>query len=173
MMRRRARYWVLLPGHPEGQARPGNSLHPVYYGLRREDLIKLRVLDFGRERRDVLHLPVQGKGGKLRNLPAHPHPHSLRLVAKYLVTSRHGLEGYDPLFGSIRPPKPGAAATSALEHHTDIVKVQLKARIKSKRCSAGWDPAYLLKVLDIAPCVRLVVASNSSIANCPATTFHD
>ncbi|MBC7435330.1 MAG: site-specific integrase [Bdellovibrionales bacterium] len=57
-------------------------------GQRREELTKLRVKDFSQERRGIPHLRVQGKGGKLRYLPAHPH--SLRLVAEYLVASGHG-----------------------------------------------------------------------------------
>jgi len=131
----------------------------LYHGLRREELTKLRVLDFAQERRGVPHLRVQGKGGKLRYLPAHPH--SLRLVAEYLAASGHGQEVDGPLFRHVRAPKAGVlataltpggvysevvvhymkqvgitgenmgphalratAATSALEHHADIAKVQ-------------------------------------------------
>ena len=82
----------------------------LYHGLRREELTKLRVLDFGQERRGVPHLRVQGKGGKLRYLPAHPH--SLRLVAEYLVASGHGQEADGPLFRRVRAPKAGSLATA-------------------------------------------------------------
>jgi len=82
----------------------------LYHGLRREELTKLRVLDFGQERRGVPHLRVQGKGGKLRYLPAHPH--SLRLVAEYLAASGHGQEADGPLFRRTRAPKAGSAATA-------------------------------------------------------------
>ena len=82
----------------------------LYHALRREELTKLRVLDFNQERRGVPHLRVQGKGGKLRYLPAHPH--SLRLVAEYLVAAGHGQEADSPLFRRIRPPKAGALAAA-------------------------------------------------------------
>ena len=131
----------------------------LYHALRREELTKLLVKDFNQERRGVPHLRVQGKGGKLRYLPAHAH--SLRLVAEYLAASGHGGEADAPLFRRIRSPKAGSlataltpggvysevvvhymkrvgisgenmgphalratAATSALEHHADIAKVQ-------------------------------------------------
>lgn len=131
----------------------------LYHALRREELTKLLVKDFAQERRGVPHLRVQGKGGKLRYLPAHPH--SLRLVAEYLAASGHGQEADSPLFRRVRAPRAGVAAraltpcavysevvvhymkqvgitgenmgphalrataaTSALEHHADIAKVQ-------------------------------------------------
>ena len=78
----------------------------LYHALRREELTKLRVVDFSQERRGVPHLRVQGKGGKLRYLPAHPH--SLRLVAEYLAASGHGGEADGPLFRRVRPPRAGA-----------------------------------------------------------------
>jgi len=78
----------------------------LYHGLRREELTKLLVKDFNQERRGVPHLRVQGKGGKLRYLPAHPH--SLRLVAEYLAASGHGQEADGPLFRRTRAPRAGA-----------------------------------------------------------------
>ena len=82
----------------------------LYHGLRREELTKLRVKDFSQERRGIPHLRVQGKGGKLRYLPVHPH--SLRLVAEYLAVSGHGQEADGPLFRRVRAPKAGALATA-------------------------------------------------------------
>ena len=82
----------------------------LYHGLRREELTKLLVKDFAQDRRGVAHLRVQGKGGKLRYLPAHPH--SLRLVAEYLTAAGHGQELDSPLFRRIRAPKPGALAAA-------------------------------------------------------------
>lgn len=82
----------------------------LYHALRREELTKLRVLDFNQERRGVPHLRVQGKGGKLRYLPAHPH--SLRLVAEYLAASGHGQEADGPLFRRTRAPRAGSVATA-------------------------------------------------------------
>ena len=82
----------------------------LYHGLRREELTKLLVKDFNQERRGVPHLRVQGKGGKLRYLPAHPH--SLRLVAEYLAASGHDQEADSPLFRRVRAPRAGSAATA-------------------------------------------------------------
>ena len=82
----------------------------LYHALRREELTKLLVKDFAQDRRGVPHLRVQGKGGKLRYLPAHPH--SLRLVAEYLVAAGHGGEADGPLFRRIRAPRAGVAATA-------------------------------------------------------------
>lgn len=131
----------------------------LFHALRREELTKLYVKDFAQERRGVPHLRVQGKGGKLRFILAHPS--ALRLVAEYLAASGHGQEAEGPLFRRVRAPKTGqpaaalttgsvyadvvvfymkqvgitgdnmgphalraTAATSALEHHADIAKVQ-------------------------------------------------
>ena len=82
----------------------------LYHALRREELTKLLVKDFNQERRGVPHLRVQGKGGKLRYLPAHPH--SLRLVAEYLAASGHAGEVDGPLFRRIRTPRAGVLATA-------------------------------------------------------------
>ena len=82
----------------------------LYHGLRREELTKLLVKDFNQERRGVPHLRVQGKGGKLRYLPAHPN--SLRLVAEYLTAAGHGQEADGPLFRRTRAPRAGIAATA-------------------------------------------------------------
>ena len=82
----------------------------LFHALRREELTKLLVKDFAQKRRGVPHLRVQGKGGKLRYLPAHPH--SLRLVAEYLAASGHGGEADTPLFRRIRAPRVGSLATA-------------------------------------------------------------
>ena len=82
----------------------------LYHALRREELTKLLVKDFNQERRGVPHLRVQGKGGKLRYLPAHPH--SLRLVAEYLAASGHDQDADGPLFRRVRAPRAGALASA-------------------------------------------------------------
>ena len=131
----------------------------LHHGLRREELTKLLVKDFNQLRSGVPHLRVQGKGGKLRYIPAHPS--SLRLISEYLETAGHSKDVDGPLFRSLRQASkgegssalsPGAvysevvvrymnavgisgenmgphalratAATSALENHADIAKVQ-------------------------------------------------
>lgn len=82
----------------------------LFHALRREELTKLCVKDFSQERRGVPHLCVQGKGGKLRFIPAHPS--ALRLVAEYLAVASHGQEADGPLFRRIRAPKIGEPATA-------------------------------------------------------------
>ena len=44
----------------------------LYHALRREELCKLKVEDYGQERRGVPHLKISGKGGKTRYVPLHP-----------------------------------------------------------------------------------------------------
>ena len=68
----------------------------LYHGLRREELCKLRVDDARQQRRGVVHLAVQGKGGKTRYLPLHPAA-SAR-IAEYLEEAGHGAEGRGALF---------------------------------------------------------------------------
>ena len=82
----------------------------LYHALRREELTKLLVKDFAQERRGMPHLRLQGKGGKLRHLPAHPH--SLCLMAEYLAASGHGQEADGPLFRRTRAPRSGVTATA-------------------------------------------------------------
>ena len=82
----------------------------LYHALRREELTKLLVKDFGQDLRGVVHLAVQGKSGKLRYLPAHAH--SLHLVAEYLTAGGHGGEMDSPLLRRIRAPKAGALASA-------------------------------------------------------------
>ena len=77
----------------------------LFHGLWREELTRLLVKDFNQERSGVAHLRVQGKGGKLRYVPAHPH--SLRLIDEYLQAAGHGQDADGPLFRPIRSPRPG------------------------------------------------------------------
>jgi integrase/recombinase XerD len=68
----------------------------LYHGLRREELCKLRVEDARQQRRGVVHLAVQGKGGKTRYLPLHPAAGAR--IAEYLEAAGHGAEGRGALF---------------------------------------------------------------------------
>ena len=105
---------VLLDAPPSGtlKGKRDRAILSVlpYHALRREALTKLLVKDFNQGRRGVPHLRVQGKGGKLRYLPAHAR--SLRLVDEYLAASGHGQEADAPLFRRIRSPKAGSLATA-------------------------------------------------------------
>ena len=53
----------------------------LFHGLRRAELCSLAVGDL-QSRRGVMHFRVQGKGGKIRFLPAHAH--SLQRISEYL-----------------------------------------------------------------------------------------
>jgi site-specific recombinase XerD len=75
----------------------------LHHGLRRDELVKLRVRDFGQLRRGVPHLAVQGKGGKLRWVEVHPQ--SLEEVTAYLKMAGHGKELDSALFRSLGGPR--------------------------------------------------------------------
>ena len=68
----------------------------LYHALRREELCKLRVKDFGQERRGVPHLKISGKGGKTRYVPLHPAASGL--IVDYLGASGHGDDEASALF---------------------------------------------------------------------------
>jgi integrase/recombinase XerD len=59
----------------------------LQHGLRREELTKLKVKDFGQEDRDGPRMRVWGKGGKVRYLSIHPE--TLKLVHAYLDAAGH------------------------------------------------------------------------------------
>ena len=71
----------------------------LYHGLRREELVSLRVKDIT-QRRGVQHLRVHGKGGKVRFLPLHPG--TAELIADYLETLGHSTLPSSPLFRPVR-----------------------------------------------------------------------
>jgi site-specific recombinase XerD len=71
----------------------------LYHGLRREELCKLRVDDARQQRRGVVHLTVQGKGGKTRYLPLHPAAGAR--IAEYLEAAGHGGEACGALFRAV------------------------------------------------------------------------
>ncbi len=125
----------------------------LYHGLRRDELCRLTISDFRYERRGIRHLPIQGKGNKLRYTPLHPV--ASRLIHDYLECADHGSIPEAALFQSLAPTadiskgiRPDAvyklvrkyseglgfkigphtlratAATHALERGADIAKVQ-------------------------------------------------
>jgi integrase/recombinase XerD len=71
----------------------------LYHGLRRAELCALAVGDL-QQRRGVMHLRIQGKGGKLRYLPLHPG--TAEVIDGYLTASGHGADAMGALF---RPMK--------------------------------------------------------------------
>ncbi|MBP9149084.1 MAG: tyrosine-type recombinase/integrase [Rhodoferax sp.] len=72
----------------------------LFHGLRREELCKLRVKDFGQQRRGVAHMLVFGKGGKQRYIPIHSE--TAQLVAYYLKLAGHAGQTDGALFRSLR-----------------------------------------------------------------------
>ncbi len=126
----------------------------LYHGLRREELCRLSVKDAQQQRRGVVHLRVQGKGGKVRFVPLHPAAGGL--IAEYLDAAGHGGDSQGALFRSLQGRGAGSAAgmspdavykivrgytaqlgfevgahalrataaTNALDHQADIAKVQ-------------------------------------------------
>lgn len=71
----------------------------LYHGLRREELCKLEVQDL-HQREGVLHLRVNGKGGKLRFIPV-ANEAAQRIVA-YLEKAGHGADLAGALFRPVK-----------------------------------------------------------------------
>lgn len=71
----------------------------LYHGLRREELCRLRVCDL-QQREGVLHLRIDGKGGKIRFVPVAPR--AARLIHAYLEKAGHGHDLDGPLFRPVR-----------------------------------------------------------------------
>ncbi len=71
----------------------------LYHGLRREELCKLRVRDL-QQREGILHLRIEGKGGKIRFVPVAAK--AARLIQAYLDAAGHGNDGAGPLFRPVR-----------------------------------------------------------------------
>ena len=123
----------------------------LYHALRRDELCRLMVKDYGQERRGVPHLKISGKGGKTRYVPLHPA--AAGAVLDYLQAAGHASEESGALFRSSRfgatqgmsadtvyklvrgySAKLGfeigahalraTAATNALDNQADIAKVQ-------------------------------------------------
>ena len=76
----------------------------LYHGLRREELVKLRVQDL-HSREGVMHLEVQGKGGKIRFVALAPE--SLQAIESYLEQAGHGEDSEGALFRPTRNNRSG------------------------------------------------------------------
>ncbi len=71
----------------------------AYHGLRRDELVKLRVKDV-QVREGVPHFQVHGKGEKIRFIPIAPI--ALRLIREYLETAGHHWDLSGALFRPVR-----------------------------------------------------------------------
>lgn len=76
----------------------------LYHGLRREELVKLRVNDL-HSREGVMHLEVQGKGGRLRFVALAPE--TLQAIETYLEEAGHSSDEGGPLFRPTRNNRTG------------------------------------------------------------------
>lgn len=110
-----AGYEGLTPALSDTQARalleapPENTLKGIrdrailatllYHGLRREELCQLKAKDLY-QREGVLHLRVDGKGGKIRFIPVAPL--AARRIQAYLEKAGHGNDAEGPLFRPVR-----------------------------------------------------------------------
>lgn len=85
----------------------------LFHGLRRAELCALRVQDLtGRE--GIPHLRIEGKGDRIRFIPAHPLP--VRLIRDYLDAAGHGDEQKGPLFRPLSRNIAGHAPTPMTPH---------------------------------------------------------
>ena len=76
----------------------------LFHGLRRAELCGLKVGDL-QERSGVVHFRVEGKGGKMRFIPVHPH--TIQRVREYLARVEHGQNPRSPLFWPVKNPSYG------------------------------------------------------------------
>ena len=76
----------------------------LFHGLRRAELCNLSVGDI-EERRGVLHFRVEGKGGKTRFIPIHPH--TIQHIRGYLSQAGHEADMRSALFRPVKNPKTG------------------------------------------------------------------
>ena len=76
----------------------------LFHGLRRAELCGLTVGDL-QERSGVVHFSVEGKGGKMRFVPVHPH--TIQAVSEYLARVEHGQNPRAALFWPVKNPSSG------------------------------------------------------------------
>lgn len=70
----------------------------LFHGLRRAELCDLRVQDLT-QREGIPHLRIEGKGDRIRFIPAHPLP--CRLIRDYLDEAGHGSDLKGAMFRSL------------------------------------------------------------------------
>ena len=88
---------------------------PLYHGIRREELCRLKVGDI-QSRQGVWHLRIEGKREKIRYIPLAIA--AQRLITAYLDAAKHGDETDGPLF---RPVKNNTTKTLAKPLHKSSV----------------------------------------------------
>jgi integrase/recombinase XerD len=98
----------------------------LYHALRREELTKLRVKDFNQQRSGVVHIRVQGKGGKTRYVPTHPA--TLGHIDAYLQKAGHAGDLDGALFRPIKSNRGGSLddALTASGVYENVVCLYMK-----------------------------------------------
>lgn len=85
----------------------------LFHGLRRAELCSLKVGDL-QERSGVVHFRVEGKGGKIRFIPVHPH--TSQRVSEYLARVEHGQDPRAALFWPVKNSHSGVLAKALSGH---------------------------------------------------------
>ena len=93
----------------------------LFHGLRRAELCALAVGDI-QERRGVMHFRVEGKGGKMRFVPVHPH--TIQRIREYLAHAGHENDSRSALFHPVRNSARGGLEKALSGHaiYKDIVR---------------------------------------------------
>lgn len=97
----------------------------LFHGLRRAELCSLSVGDL-QSRRGVMHFSVQGKGGKIRFVPVHPH--SSQRISEYVERAGHADKPGSALFLPVKNSSGGLE--NALTGHgvyKDVVRKYARA----------------------------------------------
>ena len=97
----------------------------LFHGLRRAELCSLKVGDL-QERSGVVHFRVEGKGGKMRFIPVHPH--TIQRVREYLAHVEHGQNSRAALFWPVKNPRSGVLEKPLTGHAIYKNVVQKYAR---------------------------------------------
>ena len=96
----------------------------LFHGLRRAELCALCVGDI-QSRRGVMHFRVQGKGGKIRFVPVHPH--TSQRISEYLERSGHGDNSEGALFRPVKNANGGLeGALTGHAVYKDVVRKYAK-----------------------------------------------
>lgn len=104
----------------------------LFHGLRRAELCSLKVGDM-QSRRGVIHFIINGKGGKIRFVPIHPH--ALQRISDYLAMAGHGIDGDAPLFQRVGPRR-SIGPSRPLTGHAIYRHV-----VKNTAARSVWTPA--------------------------------
>jgi len=97
----------------------------LHHGLRRAELCSLKIGDL-QERSGLMHFRVEGKGGKMRFIPVHPH--TIQRVREYLAHVEHGQNPRAALFWPVKNPRSGVLEKPLTGHAIYKNVVQKYAR---------------------------------------------